>query len=65
MAKYDMNCEKCGHAEEHDRPMSDGPPKSCPKCRSKRYKQVLHPVNVRAYYSPMHPRHNRGNRGRS
>jgi putative FmdB family regulatory protein len=64
MPLYDMTCENCGHREEHNRLITDGPPTKCPACKSKRYQMVWHPFLVNAHYSPMHPRHMRGKRPR-
>lgn len=60
MARYDMTCEKCGHKEEHDRPATEGPPKTCPQCKSKRYRMIWHTFALITNYSPMHPRARRG-----
>jgi putative FmdB family regulatory protein len=64
MAIYDMLCRHCGHRYEISRPITQGPPKRCPKC-GKKIEVSWNPSTIPAvhnHYSLMHPRHMRGMR---
>lgn len=61
MPAYDYECKTCDHTFEVSHKMSEPGPKSCPKCNGRRIEKVfLTPPAVHLYYSPMHPRRNRG-----
>ena len=59
MPLYDMRCPKCGDFEVLN-PIEKGPPKRCPTCRGKVERTWEQVAAYHNYFSPMHPRKNRG-----
>ena len=41
MPTYEYECQKCGHVFEKFHGISDPPPKTCPKCKSRRVKRKI------------------------
>ena len=61
MALYDYQCQTCQHVFEVEKRFKDPAPCKCPKCGKGKveihFKKVAH---FHTFYSPMHPRRNRG-----
>lgn len=68
MPNYDFNCEECGHNFEALLvSVAEGASierKACPKCKRRKLRRVISASAIHMQYSPMHPRHMRGQRGR-
>jgi putative FmdB family regulatory protein len=61
MPAYDYQCAKCHHTFEVSHKVGEHGPKSCPQCKGKNVEKVfLSPPAFHTYYSPLHPRRNRG-----
>jgi len=41
MPTYDYLCEACGHRTEIFQAMSDKPKRSCPECKSRKFKRLI------------------------
>jgi putative FmdB family regulatory protein len=59
MVTYDYTCQDCGHTWTDMQNFSDPPP-ACPDCKSKDTLRHFPSPAVHVFYSPCHPRHNRG-----
>ena len=60
---YDYKCEGgCNQVFEIRHTLAEGKPKKCPGCGKKGTLEVhfLKAAHVHTFYSPMHPRRNRG-----
>lgn len=60
---YDYQCQQpgCLHIFEIDKKLSDPAPKKCPKCKKGKVEIYFKKVaQVQTFYSPLHPRRNRG-----
>lgn len=61
MPAYDYLCRTCEHTFEASHGVKAPGPKSCPKCGGRTVeKTFLKPPAFQTFYSPMHPRRNRG-----
>jgi putative FmdB family regulatory protein len=41
MPTYEYQCEKCGHEFEREQRITDGPIKTCPKCKAPKAKRLI------------------------
>jgi len=66
MPIYEYGCTECDHTFEEVRGARDPQPRKCPECGKLKLKRVLfsRPAILHIRYSPMHPRHMRGQRTR-
>ena len=61
MPQYDLICDGCEHKFVVEHTMSESHPKKCPECgKAKVRVNFTSPPAFHSYYSPMHPRVNRG-----
>lgn len=67
MPNYTYKCEACGHDFEALLvSMAEGAAierGACPECKRRKVRRVIGAPAVHMRYSPMHPRHMRGQRG--
>jgi len=65
MPIYEFKCEACGHQFDKRMGIDDPKPRRCPECGELRVKKKVFPSSpavLHMRYSPMHPRHLRGQR---
>lgn len=61
MALYDYRCQDCKHTFEVRHGIKELGPEKCPKCGKRNVEKVfLKAPAFHTFYSPMHPRRNRG-----
>jgi len=65
MPIYEYGCP-CGHTFEKVHGVNDPQPRKCPECGKLKLKKLFpsNPAVLHIRYSPMHPRHMRGQRTR-
>jgi len=62
---YEYKCQRCGKSFEEMLSVAAGTAREvdlCPECGKRALKRVIGIPTVHTYYSPMHPRHMRGQR---
>jgi putative FmdB family regulatory protein len=65
MPIYEYKCQRCGKSFEEMLSVAAGTVREvdpCPDCGKRALKRVIGIPAVHTYYSPMHPRHMRGQR---
>jgi len=62
MPFYDYQCSTCEHKFELLQGLNDPQPRKCPECGELKVKRMISskPAVLHIRYSPMHPRHMRG-----
>jgi len=62
MPLYEYGCSECEHKFETVHGVNDPQPRKCPECGKVKLKRILFskPAILHIRYSPMHPRHMRG-----
>lgn len=61
MPLYPMKCDSCGYEDEILAKSPDAKlPKTCPKCKKRKFGRVLTVGVAHLYWSPAHPRAKRG-----
>jgi putative FmdB family regulatory protein len=63
MPRYDFTCQECGHVFTEIILLNDPEPVLCPKCKTNDVFRHFPAPAVHVFYSPAHPRHNRGMKG--
>ncbi len=63
MPIYEYGCQ-CGHIFEKVHGVNDPQPRKCPECCALKLRRLFpsKPATLHIRYSPMHPRHMRGQR---
>jgi len=68
LPNYEYTCQECGHnfdailvSVAEGAAIERG---ACPKCKRRKVRRVISSPAIHSRYSPMHPRHMRGQRGR-
>ena len=66
MPIYEYQCKSCEHTFELLQGLNGPQPRKCPECSELKVKRVLfsRPAQLHMRYSPMAPRHMRGQRRR-